>query len=155
MKKHIKIVFCSLLICGVFTINLPLVFSQGESDVLTEEKADVTTEEKAAVSPEKETPVLPEEKAEVLTKESLGQIISLDSEKSTLVVKHLTDETTQTYEELVISVDSYTAIERDYEKVGLKDLAVGEEARIEYTTNAEGNNIASYISLKSRAEENK
>lgn len=81
-----------------------------------------------------------------------GEIAKVDLEKSIVVIKQLKDEENDIYEDVDIYVDDATAIEKDYETIGLGDLAAGEDATIECTTNEEGKNIATYIFVKSEEE---
>lgn len=126
MKGYLKIIFYLLLVTGVMGINLPVAFSQEE-----------------------------QKEENVLTKEVSGGIVSVDLEKSTLVIKNLKDEKNQIYEDVTLYVDNSTTIKKNYKTISLSELTVGDEATIEYITDEEGKNKASYIWVEGLAESEK
>lgn len=81
-----------------------------------------------------------------------GEIAKVDLEKSIVVIKQLKDEDNEIYEDVDICVDGATVIEKDYETVGLDELAAGEDATVEYTANEEGKNVATYIFVNTEEE---
>jgi hypothetical protein len=162
MKINLKIALC--LLAAVFLgANLSLVYSQEGSEISPEDKSAALPQEEGTVLPEEIKVVLPEEredalaqeKSDVLTKEIQGEIVSVDLDNSTLVIKHLTDEKAQTYENITVSVDNTTAVERNYENTTLADLKAGEEVTVGYTTDAQGKSVVGYIGVKIKEKENK
>lgn len=107
--------FYSLLAVCMVGMVLPVAFSQEEEEV---------------VSP---------------LKEVAGTIVSVNLEKSTIVVEYLKDEATNTYDEVTVNVDASTVIERNNEAISLAELIAGNEVKIKCTTDENGKNIASNI----------
>ncbi|GEM_PF-4148611 len=118
--KCLKPAFCLFIVAGLLIANSPVAFSQEQ-----------------------------QEEAVLNTKEVSGQISAVDTAASTLTVKQIGDAATQTYEDIIISVKDITMIEKNYEKIDIAALAAGDEVTAEYTTDVEGNNVASYIWVKS------
>lgn len=87
---------------------------------------------------------------EMPKKQISGEIVSVDVEKSTVIIKQLKDAKDKVYEEMTVLVDSSTNIEKDYNEAGLSLLAAGDEVTVDFATNKEGANIASYISAQSQ-----
>lgn len=79
-----------------------------------------------------------------------GEIISVDSEKSELVVRYLADEINEKFAEMTVKVNTLTAIESDYGVIGLAGLKVGNKVSIEYTTGESGENTAIYIWVEAK-----
>ncbi|MBU4590142.1 MAG: hypothetical protein KKG01_04375 [Candidatus Omnitrophica bacterium] len=93
------------------------------------------------------SPALSQEEGVVLVNEASGEISSIDRENSMLIVKQLKD---GQYEGTAIYVDKTTTIEKEYKTVDFTKLVVGDKAEVEYTTDDEGNNIATYIWIESK-----
>jgi len=81
----------------------------------------------------------------VATMELKGKIASVDPANSALVVTWLKDATNNVTEDVTVSVNSSTNIEKNEEMIGIDQLEVGNNVYIEYTTDAAGKKIASYI----------
>jgi len=93
------------------------------------------------------SPALPQEEGVMLTSEASGEISSIDQKNSMLIVKQFKDDQ---YEDIVIYVDRMATIEKEYKTVDFTKLVVGDKAEVEYTTDDEGNNIATYIWIESK-----
>ncbi|MFH1621492.1 MAG: DUF5666 domain-containing protein, partial [Candidatus Omnitrophota bacterium] len=93
------------------------------------------------------SPALSQEEGVMLVSEASGEISSIDQENSMLIIKQFKD---GQYKDMAIYVDGMTTIEKEYEMVDFTKLAVGDKAEVNYTTDDEGKNIATYIWIESK-----
>lgn len=86
---------------------------------------------------------------EISSMELSGEVVSVDIEKSLVVVKYLVDEANQTYEEMTFKVDaSIAAIEKGEKTVSLSDLKSADKVTVKYTVDDKGNNIVESIMVE-------
>ncbi|MBM3251721.1 MAG: hypothetical protein FJZ11_02945 [Candidatus Omnitrophica bacterium] len=120
MIKGLRFALGLIIILAVISMVLPVVYSQ-------EEEAELITpaeEELMTIS---------------------GEIVSVDLEKSNIVIKYIDDYTTGSLKELTISVNAATNIEREYTALAISDLKAQDAVLVEYAVDANGNNIAKNI----------
>lgn len=79
-----------------------------------------------------------------------GEIVSVDVEKSTIVVKQLKDEATKTYEDVTITVAPETTITEGEASLKLADLKAGSNIKIESTKDAEGKELVKSIAVEKK-----
>ena len=79
------------------------------------------------------------------TEEVSGKIVSVDVEKSTIVINALVDQEKGTYEDVTVATSDKTVIEKDYTTSSLAELKADEEATVEYAKNDKGEKVASFI----------
>lgn len=123
MRGYGKMAFCLLFILGVWAVTAPAAFSlEGENESGTE----------------------------VATSEITGEVVSVDVEQSNLVVKQLTDEVNQIYQDVTIAVDDSTTITKGEETITLAALTAGEMATVVYIASSEGVNTAVSIQVEAQ-----
>lgn len=86
-----------------------------------------------------------EQKPQIVSVEVIsGEVASVDLAKSALVIKQLKDQVNKVYEEVALSVDSSTSIQKGPNTINLSEIKIGDMADVEYAVK-EGRNIAAYI----------
>lgn len=92
--------------------------------------------------------VLCQDEAQVfLAKSVSGAIVSIDKEKSMVVVaaKKETKDEMSKLEDVSVQVVDSTTIEKNQKSASLSDLSSGEKVEVSYTTDQSGKNIAKSI----------
>lgn len=116
MKKTLRILLCALFILGAIKTMVLPVFSQEDADM------------QEAVSS---------------VAEISGEIVSVNAEESTIVVRYSEDE--QAYEEVTLQVTEETLIEENGQPAEISDLDAGDDVSLVYTTDTTGGKIADSI----------
>lgn len=106
----------------------------------------VSVEKEIITEKAEEKPVVEEKKEETLsTQELMGEIVSINSKKSAVVIKYLLDEETQTHKTTVFYLTNETGIEKDGEMAGVSDLKEEDIVTLQFVTNGEGKKITNFI----------
>jgi len=77
-----------------------------------------------------------------------GEVVSVDLVKSEVVVKHLKDAVTKTYENITFSVAPETKITKGDATLKLSDLKAGDNVTVNYTTDVSGKQKVESIVVK-------
>jgi hypothetical protein len=126
MIKGLRFLLGLIIVIAVFSTILPVIYSQEETELMMPAEEELMT-----IS---------------------GEIVSVDLEKSSVVIKYIDDYTTGTFKELAISVDATTNIEREYTALTITDLKAQDAVLVEYAVDANGNNMAKNILVGIAAE---
>ncbi|MBU4343168.1 MAG: hypothetical protein KKG21_04075 [Candidatus Omnitrophica bacterium] len=74
-----------------------------------------------------------------------GEITSIDQQESVVIIRQLENKESDLYKDTAIYLDNLTAIEKDYETIGLNDLKIGDYADVEYKVAENGRKTATYV----------
>ena len=85
---------------------------------------------------------LSDEEGVVMISDISGEIASIDQENSEVVVKPVEGD------DVTVSIDGSTSIEKNYETVGLDGLTAGDSVVVEYVVAEDGKKTATYISIE-------
>jgi len=83
-------------------------------------------------------PVYAQEKTEQSAISGTGEVISVDTVKSIVVVKQLKDPVANTYENVTMSVSPETKVLKGDAALKLSDLKVGDKVKVKSTIDASG-----------------
>jgi len=80
-------------------------------------------------------------------KEISGGIVSVNSQDSTLVLKQIEDQTSQTYSTETLAVEKSASISRGNQVMILSDLKAGDEVTVAYAITSEGTKVVRTITV--------
>jgi len=129
MERGLKVLVCCLLVIGSMVVLSPVVFSEdGTTAPVVEEanEAPVVAVEEPAMG----------EMEESSAEELAGEVVSVDTTASTIVVK-TTNEETQASEETILNVNDIVKAEIDGTVVPAADLKAGDKVSLWYAAKAE------------------
>ena len=81
------------------------------------------------------------------TQELSGEVLSVDKEESTIVLKYLKDVKEKTYEAELFQVPAATEITKDANTMDLAKIKVGDQAQLKYAEDNEGTKKAIAITI--------
>jgi hypothetical protein len=76
-----------------------------------------------------------------------GEIVSVNSHDSTLIIKQIQDEMSQSYETLTFTVEKSASISKGDSVMILSNLKVGDNVTVAYATTSEGTKVARTITV--------
>lgn len=79
-----------------------------------------------------------------------GEVSAVDLGDSAILIRQLTDEKKDFYEEASVYVTKDSAIEKNGEPASLANVLIGDGIRVEYTLDGEGRKIANYILVETK-----
>lgn len=156
MKKDVGITWVSIL---VILVVLGIGFAAYSQERASQETvAPVIAPVAAAVQNEETTiflatnaqiPAPIEEKAEDVSAGAVkGDVVSIDLEKSIIVIKQTLDEASSASEDVIYSIDANTVVTKNGDKIAISDLKAGDKISLIYSAGEEGKKIVSLIMIE-------
>ena len=136
-KVFILIIAASMIFLFV-GLNFAQEETKGEASAQVQEQAPVQNQEQAPAQPTVENKTEPE------IQWLWGEVVSVDAQNNTLLVKYL-DYETESEKELTIASDDKTTFENVQ---SLLEIKPADTVSIDYTISPEGKNIAKNISIE-------
>jgi hypothetical protein len=76
-----------------------------------------------------------------------GEVEAVDAEKSTVTVKYISDEATQTSTSAVLELNADSKISKADQAVTVSDLKAGDKVSVEYTLNGDAKMVVSSVKI--------
>ncbi|MBU0469777.1 MAG: hypothetical protein KKF78_06255 [Candidatus Omnitrophica bacterium] len=143
MEKMLRIVFVLSLVIGMSSGAVISTFAQQAEEAVAQETEEVVVQEEQVAVQE----------AEEAIEEIVGEIISIDSERSSIRVKYLINEEAQEYKTSNFSLNETSTIEKDDQVITLADLKEGNSVVIKYAMEEGWRRIVNSIIVENTVEE--